>query len=166
MSQSTSEPSGAPESGGAPSTDAAFEALRAPLPAPERTPSGTWQGWAYFAGGVMGLLGLFWGLLGLVALVDEQYFTVRENRLLTLQSYSSWGWVHLIGGLLALAAGIGILWGGRRWARRLGIVVAALSAVVNLGFLNASPVWSTLVIVLCVLAIHALTVHGWEIDEG
>jgi hypothetical protein len=43
--------------------------------------------------------------------------------------------------------------------------VAGLSAVVNLGFLAAAPVWSTLVIALDVVVIHALTVHGREIEE-
>ena len=160
------DPHGAPGTGG-PETDAAvYAALRAPAPAPRRAPSARWQGWAWFAGGMMGILGLFWAMLGLVALVDRSYFTLRENRLLALQSYSAGGWVHLLGGLLALAAGIGILWGGRRWSRRLGIVVAALAAVVNMGFLAASPVWSTLVIAVSVLAIHALTVHGEEIEAG
>jgi len=51
--------------------------------------------------------------------------------------------VHLLGGLLALGAGAGILSGGHRWARTAGIVVAGLSAVVNPGFVLASPVWST-----------------------
>jgi hypothetical protein len=73
--------------------------------------------------------------------------------------------VHLAGGVLALAAGVGILWGGRPWARCAGIAVAGLSAVVNLGFLAAAPVWSTLVIALDVVVIHALTVHGREIEE-
>jgi membrane glycosyltransferase len=74
--------------------------------------------------------------------------------------------VHLLGGLLAVAAGVGIVWRGHRWARTAGVVVAGLSAVVNLGFLAASPVWSTLMIALDVVVIHALTVHGWEIDNS
>ena len=71
----------------------------------------------------------------------------------------------MIGGLLAVAAAVGILWGGHRPARTLAIVVAGVSAVVNLGFLAASPVWSTITIAFDVVIIYALTVHGWEIDE-
>jgi hypothetical protein len=130
-----------------------------------RSSSRAWQGWAFFGGGVMALLGMFWAGLGLVALSDEQYFTVRTNELLALHSYVSWGWVHLVGGLLSLAAGVGILWGGHRWARLAGIVVVGLSAVVNLGFLAAAPVWTTLVIALDLVMILALTVHGREIEE-
>ena len=52
-----------------------------------------------------------------------------------------------------------------RWARLAGIVVVGLSAVVNLGFLAAAPVWTTLVIALDLVTILALTVHGREIEE-
>jgi hypothetical protein len=74
--------------------------------------------------------------------------------------------VHLLGGVLAVVAGAGNLSGAHRWARTTGVVVAGLSAVVNLGFLAASPVWSMLLIGIDVLVIDALTVHGWEIKES
>ena len=134
-------------------------------PSDLRSASRAWQGWAFFGGAAMALMGMFWAGLGLVALLEQRVAPHREVALLTLHSYGSWGWVHLAGGVLALAAGVGILWGGRPWARRAGIAVAGLSAVVNLGFLAAAPVWSTLVIALDVVVIHALTVHGREIEE-
>jgi hypothetical protein len=127
--------------------------------------SPAWQGWTFFGATVMAMMGLFWAFLGLVALVDDEFFSFRTNELLVLSSYPAWGWVHIIGGLLAVVAAVGILWGGHRSARTLGIVVAGLSAVVNLGFLAASPVWSTIMIAMAVLVVYALTVHGWEIDE-
>ena len=160
MSQTSHEPQRVPR------TDDSVARLQEPLQPPEHRPSSTWQGWAYFAGGIMAMLGLFWAALGLVSLFDQDYLTFRSNQLFAIHSYAAWGWVHLLGGLLALAAGAGILWGGHRWARTAGIVVAALSAVINLGFLAATPVWSTLMIGLDVIAIYALTVHGWEIDES
>jgi uncharacterized protein (DUF983 family) len=49
--------------------------------------------------------------------------------------------------------------------RLAGTVVVGLSAVVNLGFLAAAPVWTTLVIALDLVMILALTVHGREIEE-
>jgi hypothetical protein len=112
----------------------------------------------------MGLLGMGWALLGFIALADEEYLAVRDNELLAVDNYQAWGWLHLIGGLMALVAGVGILWRGHRWARTLGIIVAGISAVVNLGFLSASPVWSLLMIALSIVVIYSLTVHGWEID--
>jgi hypothetical protein len=41
------------------------------------------------------------------------------------------------------------------------IGLAGLSAIVNLGFLSAYPVWSTIVIAFDVIVIFALTVH-WK----
>jgi hypothetical protein len=135
------------------------------VPPAAPTTSPAWQGWIFFGATVMAMMGLFWAFLGLVALVDEEFLAFRANELLVIDTYAAWGWVHMIGGGLAVAAAVGILWGGRRPARILGIVVAGLSAVVNLGFLGASPMWSTITIAFDVLIIYALTVHGWEIDE-
>ena len=45
------------------------------------------------------------------------------------------------------------------------IVLAGLSALVNLGFLSAYPIWSTIVIALDVIIIFALTVH-WKDVRG
>jgi hypothetical protein len=165
QTSSSSTSSGPPPIPGARSAnDEAISALTAPWTPDQRT-SNAWQGWAFFGAAVMILLGLFQALFGLVALFDQQYFTLRANKLLVVTSYTAWGWLHLVGGALALAAGLGIILGGHTWARILGIVVAALSAVVNLGYLEASPVWSVLIIVLDVLVIYALTVHGREIDD-
>ena len=151
MSQTSQEPPRVPTSHGN-------------LPAPAQSPSAL-VGWAHFGAVMMAMLGLFWAVLGLTALLNDAYFTVSSDELLAFHSLAPWGWAHLLGGLLALVAGVGILWSGSPWARTAGIVVAGLSAVVNLGFLAASPVWSTLVIALDVLVIYALTVHGWEIDQ-
>ena len=43
--------------------------------------------------------------------------------------------------------------------------VAGLSAIVNLAFITASPVWSTLVIALDVIVIYAIVVHGGELKR-
>ena len=63
---------------------------------------------------------------------------------------------------MALVAGVGLLTGAT-WARVLGVVVAMVSAIVNLGFLAASPGWALIMITLDVLVIYAVTVHGREI---
>jgi hypothetical protein len=152
-----------PQSRPAPDDDE-LAALRAPW-RPERETSGTWQGWAYFGAVIMALLGFFQALEGLIALVDKEYFVLRTNRLLIAHSYQAWGWLHLLLGLAAVAVGIGIIVSGHRLARVAGVIIAGLSALANLGFLQASPVWSSLVIILDIIVIYALTVHGWELDK-
>jgi hypothetical protein len=51
---------------------------------------------------------------------------------------------------------------GQMWARVAAVFLAFLSAIVNVGFLAAYPVWSSLMIGLDVLVIWAVTVHGDE----
>ena len=48
----------------------------------------------------------------------------------------------------------------------LGVGVATLSAIVNLAFLAAYPIWSVLMITLAVLVIYAITAHGEEIRNA
>jgi hypothetical protein len=123
-----------------------------------------WVGWVVFGAMMMILLGSFHAIAGLVALFDETYFVAPNQDLVVTVSYDTWGWVHLIGGLIALAAGFG-LFTGATWARVLGVVVAMVSAVVNLAFLAAFPVWALMMITLDVLVIYAITAHGAEVKN-
>jgi hypothetical protein len=70
----------------------------------------------------------------------------------------------MIGGIILVAAGIAVF-AGQVWARVIGVLLAMLSAVVNLGFLSAYPIWSSIMILIDILVIWALTVHGGEVRE-
>ena len=48
------------------------------------------------------------------------------------------------------------------WARVVAVLVALLSALVNLAFLSAYPVWSTIMIAVDILVIYAVIAHGRE----
>jgi hypothetical protein len=111
-------------------------------------------------------MGVFWAMLGVIALLDDSYLTREPGELLAFQSLTAWGWAHLLGGVLSLIAGARILWDGNRWARAAGIFVAWLSALVNLSFLDVAPVWAALVIGLDIVVIYALTVHGAELEQS
>lgn len=122
-----------------------------------------WVGWVLFAGCMMVILGTFQVVAGLAALFNDGYYIVTSDNLLVSVDYTGWGWVHLIVGALVLAAGFGVL-AGQTWARIVGIVLAGLSAIINLGFLAAFPVWSALMIALDVIVIYALSMHGREVQ--
>jgi len=124
-----------------------------------------WVGWIVFAGTMMALLGTFHVIQGLVALLDDQYFLVTESGLVVSADYTAWGWTHLILGLIVAGAGFA-LFAGHMWARIVGVIVALASAVVNLAFLAAFPLWSSLMILLDVLVIWAITVHGSEVKQA
>lgn len=76
-------------------------------------------------------------------------------------SYTTWGWVHLLAGAVAIAAGVGLL-SGQMWARVLGVLIAALSAMLNFLFIPAYPVWSLLMVTFDIVVIWAITAHGAE----
>ena len=123
-----------------------------------------WVGWVVFGACMMVMLGTFHAIAGLVALFNETYFVAPSADLVVSVSYDTWGWAHLLGGLVVLAVGVG-LFTGATWARVLGVAVAMLSAIVNLVFLAAYPVWSIMMITLAVLVIYAITAHGAEIKN-
>ena len=123
-----------------------------------------WTGWVVFAGIMMVLLGVFHAIQGLVALFQDDYFLVGKNGLTLHIDYTAWGWIQLISGVIVFAAGLAVFV-GQVWARSVGVLVAMLSAIVNVGFLAAYPIWSTIMIVLDVLIIWALVVHGGELKE-
>lgn len=132
---------------------------------PEPTEATGWVGWVAFGAMMMVLLGSFQIIAGLVALFDDGYYLVVSDKLLVSVNYTTWGWVHLIVGLAALAAGFG-LFTGAMWARILGVVVALVSAIVNLGFINAFPVWALTMITFDVIVIYAIMVHGGEMKDA
>lgn len=121
-----------------------------------------WTGWVAFGGMMLILLGLFHIVQGIVAVADEGYYLVTSSGLVVDVDYTVWGWVHVGLGAVALLAGIGVLTGNAA-ARILAIVIAGLSALVNLGFVAAYPVWSIVVIALDVLVIYAIVAHGRDL---
>jgi hypothetical protein len=110
----------------------------------------------------MVMLGAFHIIQGLVALFNDEYFLVTRSGLIVTADFTTWGWVHLLTGTIIVVAGI-FVFTGAVWARAVGVLVAVLSAVFNLGFLSAYPVWSLMMIALDVVVILALTVHGSDI---
>lgn len=137
-----------------------FGAQAAYMEGPQSYGSDTddWSGWISFAGIMMILLGIFQLLEGLVALISPTYFLVAAEGVVLSLSYSTWGWVHLLLGALILAAGFGVM-AGKVWARAVGIVLASLSAVANLLFIAAYPMWSIIVIAVDIAVIFALATN-------
>ena len=114
---------------------------------------------------MMFLVGSFQAIQGLVAIFDDGYYVVRESGLVVDVDYTAWGFVHLILGVLLILCGAGVLT-GNVVARGVGVLLAGLSALANMAFIGAYPVWSILVIAVDVLVIYALTVHGGELRSS
>ncbi|EHR51836.1 hypothetical protein SacmaDRAFT_3622 [Saccharomonospora marina XMU15] len=123
-----------------------------------------WLGWVVFAGVIMILMGAFHAITGIVAILDPGFYVVGQDGLVVSVNYNAWGWVHVGVAALVILAGFGVL-AGQLWARIVGIVLAVLSAIVNLAFLPAYPVWATIIIALDVVVVYALAVHGGEAKQ-
>jgi hypothetical protein len=134
-------------------------------PAPQYRSAGRTKeasGWAVgfilFAAIMMIMAGIFQAFAGLVALFENEFYVATRNYLFQFDA-TSWGWVHLLLGLLVAFAGYGLL-SGKTWARTVAIFLAVLSAIANFAFIPYYPFWSLLIISLDVFVIWAIAAHG------
>jgi hypothetical protein len=127
-------------------------------------PSGWAIGWTAFAGITMILMGGMWLISGLVALFNDEFYVVTQRWILEFD-ISTWGWIHLIIGIVVLVAGFG-LFSGQVWARTVGVIIAVIAALLSFAWLPYYPVWAIILIVVSIAIIWALTVHGRDITEA
>jgi hypothetical protein len=125
---------------------------------PDQPESGWAIGGIIFAASIMILIGIYQFLMGLVAIVNDDFFVVAPNYTYDVD-ITGWGWIHLIIGILVAAGGVGLLF-RKLWAAALAIALAVLSAIVNFFFIPYYPFWSILIIALNVFVIWAITRPG------
>jgi hypothetical protein len=123
--------------------------------------SGAAVGWAGFAGIMLVIIGTFDAIQGLVALFNDEFYVVTQEWIFEFD-ITAWGWIQLILGVLLIASGLGIF-SGNVAARTVGVIMAASAAIANFAWLPYYPVWSIIVIAICIAIIWALTVHGRDI---
>ena len=129
-----------------------------------RQPEGysSWAvGWSGFAAIMLILIGVMDIVQGIVALAEDEFFVVTDDWVFQFD-VTTWGWIHLIVGVILIASGVGIF-SGNVAARTVGVGVAGLAAIVNFAWLPYYPVWSIIVIAISVAIIWALTAHGRDI---
>ncbi len=116
-------------------------------------------GWVKFAGLLMIMLGGFNVLQGIIGLTDQKYFAVTPEGLLVVENYDVWGGFWLTVGVVQVLTGIGIL-GGKQWARFTAIGMLLFSAMGQMIFLAAFPIWTAVTMGLIITSMYALTIHG------
>ena len=119
-----------------------------------------WYGWVVFAATIMIINGSFNVLQGVVALFDDEWYVATANGLVTFD-LTSWGWIHLIFGVLLIAVGLA-LFKEAVWATIAAIILVALNMFSQFVFMPAYPIWSIIAIAVDVLVLWALLVHGSE----
>lgn len=125
------------------------------------------SGWAFgftaFAATMMILGGAWWAMSGFVAILEDEFYVVTRNYVFQFD-VTTWGWIHLIVGIVMLAAGFA-LFSGAAWARTVGVVVAGVAGLVAFAWIPWYPVWGIIFLALSAAVIWALTVHGRDLAE-
>jgi hypothetical protein len=117
-------------------------------------------GGVVFAATMMIMAGVFQGLTGLIAIANNDFYVATRKYLFQFD-VTTWGWIHLILGIVIALAGFSLI-SGRLWARTVGITLAVLSAIANFLFIPYYPFWSLLIIALDVFVIWALASYSRE----
>jgi hypothetical protein len=129
----------------------------------DRETSGTAVGFILFAAIMMIMVGVFQALQGIIAIFENEFYVATRNYLFQFDA-TTWGWIHLLVGLLVAFAGWGLL-SGRTWARVVGITLAVLSAITNFLFVPYYPFWALLLITLDIFVIWAIAAHGGDMRD-
>ena len=126
-------------------------------------PNGWALGWTSYAAVMLMLVGGFHGFAGLVGILENDLYALAGGYVLELD-VTTWGWIHLIAGIVVFFAGLGLL-SGATWARVVGVTMAVLSMLTNFAWLPWYPLWAIIMITANAFVIWALTVHGRDLQR-
>lgn len=115
-------------------------------------------GWVSFAGIILITVGIFQAFAGLVGLIEDEFYAVTPEYVVQFDA-TTWGWIHIIIGLIVVAAGFGIF-SGNVLARTVGVFAALGSMISVFAWLPWYPIWGIIVVSMNIAIIWALTVHG------
>jgi hypothetical protein len=130
----------------------------------QREPSGWAIGWTFFAAFMMIMMGCFHIIQGFAAIMKDNFFVVGHEYIFKF-NVQTWGWIHLIVGVVVLLAGFG-LFSGAVWARTVGVIMALIAAIVGFAWIPYYPVWGITFIAISVAVIWALTAHGRDVERS
>jgi nitrate reductase NapE component len=100
---------------------------------------------------VAGFLDLFRGIMGVA---EDDVFVSTPNYIFKFD-LTTWGWIHLIFGALAIIVGMG-LFRPAMWARVAGVGLASLLLIANFLSIPYYPLWSIVAIAMYGFIIWAL----------
>jgi hypothetical protein len=115
------------------------------------------SGWLVFAATMLGIVGMFNVIDGIVALSKSKFYAV--NAVYVFSDLRTWGWIVLAIGVVEILAAFAIL-GRAQWARWFGIVAAAFGALGQFAFMQSYPFWSIAIFASCIFVIYGLAVYG------
>jgi hypothetical protein len=111
-----------------------------------------------FAATLMIVGGIMQVFQAISAIANDEFFATLPNYVVTLD-VSTWGWIHLVFGILMVISGMS-LFSGSRAAAIFALVLAVLSAIANFGFIPYYPVWAVFIVAVDVFIIWAIARSG------
>ncbi|WP_108496412.1 hypothetical protein [Promicromonospora sp. AC04] len=108
-----------------------------------------------FAGTVLITVAVFQVLQGIAAVAADDVYVTGIEYVYQLD-VTSWGWIHIVVGVLALVAGAGVL-ARQTWAYVTGIILAVVASLANFAFLPYYPIWSLVILAFNIAVIWALS---------
>ncbi|MYS10646.1 hypothetical protein GTW71_30370 [Streptomyces sp. SID6041] len=145
---------------------------RGPAPEPGRGPrsgspsaAASWaSGGTLFAGVLMLVTGFMDVFQGIAGIAEDDVYT-RVGDYVFKFDLTTWGWIHLILGVVLAIAGYGVL-KGAEWGRVAGIALASLNILFQFLFLPYQPWWALFSMAISVFVIWALaTDEAYGRDE-
>ena len=127
--------------------------------------SGAWATWVAFGAILMMLGGVFAVLGGLAAAFDDSYFVSLQNDNVYAIRIQAVGVISIIVGVIKVWAGYALIQGAE-WARWVTVLICAIHAVTSMIALPAQPFFGTLMIVLDLIILYAVTVRWDEAKIG
>ncbi|HEY9367800.1 DUF7144 family membrane protein [Streptomyces sp.] len=122
---------------------------------PETDTTGEWAaGGTLFAGTLMMIVGIMDVFQGIAAIAEDDVYT-RVGDYVYEFNLTTWGFIHLILGVVVAITGYGIL-KGLYWGRVAGITLAALNIVAQFLFVPYQPWWALFSMAVSVFVIWAL----------
>ncbi|MFF8380443.1 hypothetical protein ACF07V_30415 [Streptomyces sp. NPDC015661] len=121
----------------------------------QQSTSGAWAaGGTLFAGVLMLVTGFMDIFQGIAGIAEDDIYT-RVGDYVFKFNLTTWGWIHLILGIIVAIAGFGIL-KGAEWGRIAGISLASLNILFQFLFLPYQPWWALFSMAVSIFVIWAL----------
>lgn len=114
---------------------------------------------------ISGFLQALEGIAGVVNSDSKVFVMTHDSTYWLHMNTTSWGWLHLIMGIIVVLAGFGVMYGAV-WARTVGVLFASISILVNFAFIPIYPVWAIVLIAVDLIIIWALVGHGRDLAPG
>ena len=130
-------------------------------PRREREPSVGAYGVSVFAGVILVTLASFQILEGLSAVLKDNLYVSGLNYAYEID-LTTWGWIHLVIGVIGVAVGLGILSRPGLGDTSSAYSFAVVSALSQFMFLPFYPFWALLLIGMNILVIWALATRLTE----